>query len=72
MSHVVAFAKSAVSCGWVLCYKKEPTQSALLKNLSFVIFQSGGGGVHLHFELARGSGRRRHCWLECFLIRQMT
>ena len=30
-----------------------------------------GEGLHLHFELARGSGRRRH-WLGCFLIRHMT
>jgi len=29
----------------------------------------GGGGLHLYFELARGSGRRQH-WLGCFLIRQ--
>ena len=40
--------------------------------LSLFFNQEGGGGLHLHFELARGSGRRRHCWLECFLIRQMT
>jgi hypothetical protein len=43
MSHVVAFVKATVSRGWVLCYKKKTAQSALLKNLSFVIFQSGGG-----------------------------
>ena len=73
MSHVVAFVKSTVSRGWAMCYKIETAQSALLKNLSFVIFQSGGGGggLHLHFELARGSGRSRQ-WLGCFLIRHMT
>ena len=43
MSHVVAFVKSTVSRGWAMCYKIETAQSALLKNLSFVIFQSGGG-----------------------------
>jgi len=49
MSHVVAFVKATVSRGWVLFYKKKTAQSALLKNLCFVIFNHEGGGAALAF-----------------------